>query len=450
MTKYLDELRKSRDSKLGDWVFLNTLSEPYTPSTSHLPSLGFLVSVSAAAWTAFVKACFAKHSLASTGKRKAPSASLTRSIFVTWLNGVPYDAHDSPFLQEIKVSAAEYQTHSLAIANRHYDKDAASEVRLRELVDFCDKYSAWSVLHPVAAASGRLGRLSVREDNLDSDDESFDSVLPLPRAVRTRPTRQQQSAGAAGAGAGSAGSASASSEPIVIDDEDWRVPETKAQASSAGRSRRIDSDDEEDNDCVSVGGASSDAESKEDKEQLYWPEHIIAKKTVRWKNYYLIHWRGFSESERTWEPAEFFDEYCTLQTTAYESKRVPVKIVAERKRSSSGSGSGAGAGSASGFGSGSGSGSSASGADSIYYEVQWQGQRETSLELHEDVQDLAAWAGVLKDWQTRATLSVLPASWLLKDWQVRDAQRSAGKKAQPTSQEGKKGPQSQRGLRPVS
>jgi hypothetical protein len=34
MTKYLDELRKSRDSKLGDWVFLNTLSEPYTPSTS--------------------------------------------------------------------------------------------------------------------------------------------------------------------------------------------------------------------------------------------------------------------------------------------------------------------------------------------------------------------------------------------------------------------------------
>ncbi len=53
-----------------------------------------------------------------------------RSIFVTWLNGVPYDAHDSPFLQELKVSAAEYQTHSLAIANRHYDKVCAREMPL--------------------------------------------------------------------------------------------------------------------------------------------------------------------------------------------------------------------------------------------------------------------------------------------------------------------------------
>jgi hypothetical protein len=51
-----------------------------------------------------------------------------RSVYVTWLNGVPYDAHDSPFLQELKVSAAEYQSHSLAIANRHYDKDVASEI----------------------------------------------------------------------------------------------------------------------------------------------------------------------------------------------------------------------------------------------------------------------------------------------------------------------------------
>jgi hypothetical protein len=39
------------------------------------------------------------------------------SIFVTWLNGVPYDTRDSPFLQGMKLTAAEYQTHSLAIAN---------------------------------------------------------------------------------------------------------------------------------------------------------------------------------------------------------------------------------------------------------------------------------------------------------------------------------------------
>jgi hypothetical protein len=34
MTKYLDEYRKFRNHNLqGDWVFVNSINEPYNPST---------------------------------------------------------------------------------------------------------------------------------------------------------------------------------------------------------------------------------------------------------------------------------------------------------------------------------------------------------------------------------------------------------------------------------
>ena len=66
-------------------------------------------------------------------------------LAVSGLTGLPYDARDRPFLErkleELKMSAAQYQTHSLAIANRYYDKDLASEEKLRQLVDFCEAYA---------------------------------------------------------------------------------------------------------------------------------------------------------------------------------------------------------------------------------------------------------------------------------------------------------------------
>jgi hypothetical protein len=487
-----------------------------------------------------------------------------RSIYVTWLNGVPYDAHDSPFLQELKVSAAEYQSHSLAIANRHYDKDVASEIRLRELVDFCDKYAQWSVQHPVSAAAGQLvgrsnkpkgaGVAGRRTDNVDSDDEGFPataSTVPVssqsgPSVEPAASASDAAAAGLAGAAGGGAGSGSGLgfgavpvsgpgcfAAPILLDDaaayladDDVEIvtppstsfglsraaatksgksakepPLTAAQASAIGQARLLGTSDDED-DALARGsggsgsgfglgaaqtehgsswferdddaeaaasaaddhdaarggnldsddddGASSGTEGKGDRksfqrgrgrrgggrgergtgsrrpppplppgqqqrqqrddQQLYMPEHIIAKKTVRWKHLYLIHWRGFSESERTWEPAEFFDEYCTLQTTAYERKRVPVRIVSERSRNrpasrSTATASAGAAASAAGAGSGAGSGSTQSQSQTqsvlVYYEMEWKGQRETSLELASDLDSLADWPGLLKDWQAR-------------------------------------------------
>ena len=58
---------------------------------------------------------------------------------------MPYDDRDRSFLErkleELKMSAAQYQTHSLTIANKYYDKDLASEEKLRQLVDFCEAYA---------------------------------------------------------------------------------------------------------------------------------------------------------------------------------------------------------------------------------------------------------------------------------------------------------------------
>ena len=172
MTPYLDKLRKQRKS---DWVFVNSHGEPYSSSMFCFCSRCVVFCYSHArmisgAWTHFVKAAFRKH---SGEKKKAPSASLARSIFVTWLNGVPYATRDSPFLNEMKLTAAEYQTHSLAIANNHYDKDAASEAKLRVLVDFCDAYAQWQPDPATVAGVGRAasGKEAKVSENIDSDED---------------------------------------------------------------------------------------------------------------------------------------------------------------------------------------------------------------------------------------------------------------------------------------
>jgi hypothetical protein len=272
---------------------------------------------SAGGWTHFVKATFAKHS----STKRAPSASLCRSIFVTWLNGMPYDAHDSPFLAEMKVSAAEYQTHSLAIANSHYDKDAASEAKLRHLVDFCDAYAHWQGAAAAAATAGASP--AEPADNVDSDDEEF--IV---------------SSGSSGSSSGSSGSSSGSSKPLHAGgagspppmhaggagspppmDLKQQQPQHKRQQRRVESKRTAadnalsDSSDDDDDDHEAKLRADSDDDdcgAAVQDEQEYMPDRIVAKKTVRWQNFYLIHWLGYSEAERTWEPAAFFERAAAL------------------------------------------------------------------------------------------------------------------------------------------
>ena len=77
---------------------------------------------------------------------------MCRTIFVTWLNSVPYNEQDRAFLETMQRTAAEFQTHTLETANKLYDKDTAAYERLLDLVTFCEE---WSV--GTAAAVAQLG-----------------------------------------------------------------------------------------------------------------------------------------------------------------------------------------------------------------------------------------------------------------------------------------------------
>jgi hypothetical protein len=245
-----------------------------------------------AAWTHFVKATFRKH---SGDKKKAPSASLARSIFVTWLNGVPYDTHDSPFLNDMKLTAAEYQTHSLAIANSHYDKDAASEAKLRVLVDFCDAYSQWQPDDKAAGASSSSSSSSGLfggKDNVDSDDEGGSGPADMELGDDDSvPSPVSASASS------SAASASSSVLPVEIKKQPARrTARAKARTSSSSASKKKKASD---SDSSASDSSSSDDSDNEDEDENdpeddaeYLPDRIIAKKTVGWQDYYLIHWLG--------------------------------------------------------------------------------------------------------------------------------------------------------------
>ena len=99
---------------------------------------------------------------------RQPPPSLLRSIFVTWLNSLPY-ADDREFLVELQQSAAEFQTHTLATANAVYDADVVSYERLLALTRVCERFA-----ERVALADGGG---QAWQKNLDSDDEHFEARL---------------------------------------------------------------------------------------------------------------------------------------------------------------------------------------------------------------------------------------------------------------------------------
>jgi hypothetical protein len=329
---------------------------------------------------------------------------------------VPYDSHDSHFLNEIKVSAAEYQTHSLAIANSHYDKDAASEAKLRVLVDFCDSYAQWS---GVGVGDGKSAAVAAStDDNLDSDDDAADADMPpvlssAAPAPASSPVPASSSSAvefkevkqAGGAAAGSSSSYSSSSAAVESKAarqaaEVKRGPRPRRhrrrQDSSSGSSSASSSASSSSSDSESCeSSAASDSEDNDDEDAEtrcaavqddaeYLPDRIIAKKTVGWRDFYLIHWLGYTAAERTWEPAAFFDEYCTKQTHDYEQARRPLRILSVKEPPAS-------------------PGESKEAKPPACFEVQWRGRpaSETSMEREEWMRD--AHADLVKEWEQRET-----------------------------------------------
>jgi hypothetical protein len=169
-----------------------------------------------------------------------------------------------------------------------------------------------------------------------------------------------------------------------------------------------DLSDDSGSDSSSVSSSSSEHDSDEDEDDAtmpddaeYLPDRIVAKKTVLWQDFYLVHWRGFTAAERTWEPAAFFDQYCTKQTYDYQQARRPLRILSQRSHRHTSSESKRGAAAA----------SAAASSSQLFYEMQWHGQSETTMELASKVAE--------------------EHPELVKDWDKREAERTTRKRKQP-------------------
>ena len=167
MTEFIDSLRSFKLTELKKskrFVFIDSTGKPFSQT----------------AWTAFVKRSWGDFARAPSDGDAAdvepsrrPPPSLCRTMFVTWLNSVPYNEQDRLFLDGMQQTAADFQTHTLETANSLYDKDTASYERLLDLTKFCEQ---WSLSVAGGAPNNEQWDL-----NLDSDDERFDSTAPMPR-----------------------------------------------------------------------------------------------------------------------------------------------------------------------------------------------------------------------------------------------------------------------------
>jgi hypothetical protein len=126
--------------------------------------------------------------------------------------------------------------------------------------------------------------------------------------------------------------------------------------------------------------SASDVSDQEDEQQPdaaeYLPDRIIAKKTVQWKDFYLIHWLGYTAAERTWEPVAYFDQYCTKQTHDYERARRPQRILALKPRPS---------------------------AQELVFEVQWQGRSSSESSMEREAAVREDFPELVKEWERVAS-----------------------------------------------
>lgn len=90
--------------------------------------------------------------------------------------------------------------------------------------------------------------------------------------------------------------------------------------------------------------------------------------------------RGYSDAESTWEPVAFYEEHWSDLVKAYLQTRQPEHIVQKKLRISK---------------------STSSDEEFEFYEVQWLGQKETTLERASLIDSQEAFRPLLEAWQKR-------------------------------------------------
>lgn len=256
----------------------------------------------------------------------------------------------------------------MRIANQLYDKDVAAEDRLRELVDFCETYAVRSQTVQSSVS------VEPEDDNVDSDDDDFYATAPLP------PRRKPRKRSSSSAKHTDKRKKDMNISDMDTDEEREQLHQDVSEDQSLDKERK---EQEEGSETESAAAAAASA--------LFLPERVVGKKTKRWQNYYLVHWHGYTDADNSWEPAEFYEQHWSDLVQAYEASRVPERIVSKRFRLRP-----------------------KEQTTLEYYEVQWAGQKETTLEPALAVE------------ASSSTFQPLLQAWLLR--QQKREEKSKGKR----------------------
>jgi hypothetical protein len=395
MTELVDELRSYKLTELNPrrHVFVNRNGAPFSSSTwtgfvkRAWRDFAAVPSAAAAAGGGSGRGGGAGGGSGNSATRRQPPPSLCRTIFVTWLNSVPYNDQDRVFLQGLQQSAADFQTHTLETANRLYDKDTASYERLLGVTQFCEQ---WSL-----STSARRGGADADDwdENLDSDDERFDATTPLPRRAR--------GAKKAAEGPQPAEKKSRENEGPEEEEEKEEEEEEEQHQQDLQHQQEGDSRPPSPGDIVDDGDEGwRDDDDDEDgaipgaQPKLYIPEGVLDRRTelvrtktgararsrwggtrqrkavTAWRDQLLVKWAGYSVAEATWEAdVAFYQQHYPHLLAAHAAARVPERIAGVHTHPQSGA---------------------------PHYKLQWRDSSSTTMEPVERVEKARSFRDVLQ------------------------------------------------------